>query len=187
MPGGKASALCNLFPQCGFSLGPAQRGTESGDSYILCSLFKANKEAPTCNAESVILLPAALPILNFIHVQLFQRQQFLRKKNTPLFRGAARRQALQLTPLCRRRLEVQTGYQQVAGAHGVRPQNVALRGNIWDFDPARCPEEAGSAAAWAPRGRYRRNQLPWQQEHFLYIPSLSVLRETSKKNPTPLV
>lgn len=187
MPGGKASALCNLFPQCGFSLGPAQRGTESGDSYILCSLFKANKEAPTCNAESVILLPAALPILNFIHIQLFQRQQFLRKKNTPLFRGAAHRQALQLTPLCRRRLEVQTGYQQVAGAHGVRPQNVALRGNIWDFDPARCPEEAGSAAAWAPRGWYRRNQLPWRQEHFLYIPSLSVLRETSKKNPTPLV
>lgn len=74
MLGGKASALYNLFPQCGSSLGLGQSGTksrDSRDSYTLCSLFKANGEAPTCNAESVILLPGALPILNFTHIQLF--------------------------------------------------------------------------------------------------------------------
>lgn len=60
-------------------------------------------------------------------------------------------------PVCRRRLEVQTWHQQVAVAHDVRLQNIALRGNIWDFDPAQPPEEAGSAAPWAPWGQYCSN------------------------------
>lgn len=74
MLGGKASVLCNLFPQCGSCLGLGQSGTRSRgsrDSYTLCSLLKANQEAPTCNAESVLLLPSALPVLNFTHIQLF--------------------------------------------------------------------------------------------------------------------
>jgi len=119
---GRASALCDLLPQRGPSLGLGQSRTKSRgsrDSYTRCSLFKANKEAPTCDAESVILLPRALPVLHCTHAQLFQRQQPLRKKNTALFWGAARGHALQLMPLWRRRLEVRTWPQQAAVAHSV--------------------------------------------------------------------
>lgn len=47
----------------------------------------AHAEAPTCDAEGVILLPRALPSLDFTHVQLFQRQQSLHEKDAPLSRG----------------------------------------------------------------------------------------------------
>lgn len=48
---------------------------------------RVRAEAPTCDAEGVILLPRALPSLDFTHVQLFQRQQSLHEKDAPLSWG----------------------------------------------------------------------------------------------------